>query len=71
MKTILRSRELSCPTCVSKIEDSLHRLDGVQSAKVHFATGRIEIEHEPEAVSREDLVKAVGAAGYEASVSAF
>ncbi|MEL7674654.1 MAG: heavy-metal-associated domain-containing protein, partial [Chloroflexota bacterium] len=34
MKTILRSQELSCPSCVAKIEKALNGLDGVEAAKV-------------------------------------
>jgi copper chaperone len=71
MKTLLRSQELSCPSCVAKIEKALKSLDGVQAAKVHFNTGRIEVEHDPQDASDEDLVKAVRSAGYEARVSAF
>ena len=40
MKTILRSQEFSCPSCVAKIEKALHNLNGVEKAKVHFNTGR-------------------------------
>jgi copper chaperone CopZ len=71
MKTILRSQELSCPSCVAKIEKALKAVNGVQEAQVHFNTGRIEVEYDPQAASQEELVKAVRSAGYEAKVSAF
>lgn len=71
MKTILRSQELSCPSCVAKIEKALAALDGVQTAKVHFNTGRIEVQYDPQSVSAEQLVKTVRGAGYESKVSAF
>ena len=71
MKTVLRSQELSCPSCVNKIETSLKALDGVQTAKVHFNTGRIEVEHDPQRVKTDELVKAVRKAGYESKVSSF
>lgn len=71
MKTLLRSQELSCPSCVAKIEKALKAVDGVETAKVHFTTGRIEVEHDPERAHAEDLVKAVRAAGYESTVSTF
>lgn len=71
MKTLLRSQELSCPSCVAKIETALKRLEGVKNAKVHFNTGRIEVEHDPERADNDALVKAVRDAGYEARVSAF
>jgi copper chaperone CopZ len=70
-KTLLRSRELSCPSCVAKIETALKSLDGVTGAKVHFNTGRIEVEHDPQKVKAEDLVQTVKSVGYEAKESAF
>ena len=71
MKTLLRSQELTCPSCVAKIEKALKSLQGVNGAVVHFNTGRIEVEHDPQAVSAGELVKVVKAAGYDAKVSAF
>lgn len=71
MKTILRSQEFSCPSCVGKIEKALQAKDGVDKAKVYFNTGRIEVEHAPEQISADDLVEAVRSAGYEASIAPF
>lgn len=71
MKTTLRSQELSCPSCVAKIEKALHGLAGVENAKVHFNTGRIEVEHDPARVDAAELVKAVRSVGYEAQVSSY
>ena len=71
MKTVLRSQELSCPSCVAKIEKALKALNGVETATVHFNTGRIEVQHSPEQVSAGQLVQAVRNVGYEAKVSAF
>lgn len=70
-KTTLRSNELSCPSCIAKIEKSLKAVDGVELAKVHFTTGRIEVQHDKSRASVSDLVKAVRAAGYESKPSAF
>lgn len=69
MKTLLRSEELSCPSCVAKIESALNDVPGVHMAKVHFNTGRIEVEHDQ--VDQDDLLQAVRNAGYEVRVSAF
>jgi copper chaperone CopZ len=71
MKTLLRSQELSCPSCVAKIEKALLSLNGVQKAEVFFNTGRIEVEHDPQVSSSDDLLKAIRNAGYEANLSAF
>lgn len=71
MKTILRSKELTCPSCITKIEKALTKVEGVESAKVFFSTGRIEVEHNSDLVQGRDLEKAIQAVGYEAHVSAF
>jgi copper chaperone CopZ len=71
MKTVLRSEQLTCPSCVAKIEKALTAREGVQKATVHFTTGRIEVEHDPERASREELVKAVREVGYTARPSSF
>lgn len=71
MKTLLRSNELSCPSCVSKIEKSLKALGGVEDAKVHFNTGKIEVRHDPERVSQDQLVAMIRDVGYVARVARF
>ena len=71
MKTVLRSKELTCPSCIAKIEKALLSVNGVQTAKVYFNTGRIEVQHNAEKVGGEELEKAIRAIGYEAKVSAF
>ena len=60
VKSMLRAEGFSCPSCVGKIEK-----------QVHFASSRIEVEHDPEVVSVDDVVAAVGKAGYKAHASAF
>ena len=70
-KTILRSDDLSCPTCVDNIESSLDQTEGISQAKVHFNTGRIEVEHDPETVSEDNLLEVVEQSGYEARISQF
>lgn len=71
MKTVLRSDELSCPSCVPKIEKALNALPGVEKAAVRFNTGKIEVEHDPSQSSVEALVETVRSTGYEARPSAF
>lgn len=70
-KTILRSDELNCPSCVNNIESNLNRKDGVEKATVHFSTGRIEVEHQPEVISENELVEAVRQTGYGSHASPF
>jgi copper chaperone len=67
MKTVLRARDLTCPSCVDKIERVLNSAGGVEAARVHFATGRIEVLFDPERVSVVDLLRVVRSTGYEAT----
>ncbi len=69
--TVLRAEGFSCPSCVTKIEKQVGRLDGVENVKVHFASSRIEIDHDAEVQSVADLVEAVAKAGFQAKASAF
>ena len=69
--TTLRAEGFSCPSCVETIEARVGRMDGVSAVKVHFASGRIEVDHDPARSSVEDLVAAVAKAGYTAAPSAF
>lgn len=70
-KTILRTADFSCPSCVTKVEKDLRDLVGVGAAKVHFGTGRIEVEHDPAVAPAEKLVETVRQAGYTARRSPF
>jgi copper chaperone CopZ len=65
-RTLLRSDELSCPSCVSKIEKSLLALPGVTQAEVKFSSGRIEVEHDPALSDVAALVNSVAKVGYAA-----
>jgi copper chaperone CopZ len=70
-RTLLRSDELSCPSCVPKIEKSLLALPGVTKAEVKFSSGRIEVEHDPVLSDVAALVNSVAKVGYAARPAAF
>ena len=71
VRTTLRAEGFSCPSCVAKIEKAVGRLDGVEDVKVHFASSRIEVDHDPEVVSVDDVVAVVAKVGYSSRPSAF
>lgn len=71
VRTVLRAEGFSCPSCVTKIEKQVGRLPGVADVTVHFASSRIEVDHDPAQVSVDDLVDAVAKTGYRARPSAF
>ena len=68
--TTLRSDEFSCPSCVDKIETRLKGLEGVESAEVKFASGRVLVSHDPAKASVRALVDAVAEVGFKVRPSA-
>lgn len=69
--TTLRASGFSCPSCVAKIEKQVGKLEGVSDVTVHFASGRVEVDHDTAKTSVDDLVSAVKKAGYDSAPSAF
>ena len=52
-------------------QKALDALPGVTGAQVHFETQRIEVDHDPQTTTAQDLVEAVAKVGYTARLSAF
>ena len=58
---------MTCASCAARIEKRLNKLDGVR-ASVNFASEHAAVAFDPGLVSVDDLIGAVGAAGYHASL---
>ena len=71
MKTILRSYDISCPSCIARIERVLGRVDGVTDATVRYASGQIVVRHDARMAPPRTLIRAMREAGYESKVSHF
>lgn len=69
-RSVFRAEGFSCPSCVATIEKRVGRLPGVRKVSVRFASGRVEVDHDP-AVTTDEIVAAIGAAGYRAALAAF
>jgi len=60
---------MTCASCANRIERKLNKLDGVQ-ASVNFALERAAVDYDTTAVAPEQIVEAVAAAGYRATLPA-
>ena len=69
--TLLRAEGFACPSCVGKIEKQVGRLPGVSEVQVHFASGRVEVDHDDTQATVDDLIAAVAKAGYTSREAAF
>jgi copper chaperone CopZ len=69
--SVFRAEGFSCPSCVATIEKRVGRLPGIRTVSVKFASGRVEVDHDPAVTTTDEIVAAIGAAGYRATLAAF
>src|SRR5450759_4373823 len=70
IEIILPIEGMSCASCVNRIERFLKKTPGVEQAAVNLATERATVLVNPGLAGRDELVKAVEAAGYEVRAEA-
>ncbi len=58
---------MTCASCAGRIERKLNQLDGV-AARVNYATETARVDLDPAAISREEVIGAIEAAGYSATL---
>lgn len=66
LTTDLQLRGMTCASCAARVERGLNALDGVH-ATVNLAVERAHVRHDPD-VPAAELVRAVAAVGYQATV---
>ena len=70
IEIVLPIEGMTCASCVNRIERFLKKTPGVETANVNLATERATILVDPGTAGRDELVKAVEAAGYEVKAEA-
>lgn len=63
-KAILQLGELTCPSCLQKIETAVAKTDGVDNVKVLFNAGKVKADFHDDQTSAEDLAELVEKLGY-------
>ncbi len=61
---------MTCAHCAMNIDGAVEDLPGVHSCDTSYARGRATVAFDPERVSAEEIVAAIGAAGYGARLAA-
>ncbi|WP_225049352.1 MULTISPECIES: heavy-metal-associated domain-containing protein [Lacticaseibacillus] len=64
-KIIMQLDELTCPSCLTKIEGAVKNTKGVGAVKVLFNAGKVKAEFDDSQVSADDLSQVVTKLGYE------
>ncbi|PSP97207.1 cadmium-transporting ATPase [Halobacteriales archaeon QS_1_68_44] len=57
--------EMDCPSCATKVEKGLRRVDGVRESTLRPTTGSATVTFDSGRASRDDVVAAIEGAGYE------
>ena len=70
IEIILPIEGMTCASCVNRIERFLKKTPGVEEAAVNLATEKATVRVDPGVAGRDELVKAVEAAGYEVKAEA-
>ncbi|KAG8069908.1 hypothetical protein GUJ93_ZPchr0006g44464 [Zizania palustris] len=58
---------MTCAACVNSVEGILKKLPGVKRAVVALATSLGEVEYDPSAIAKDEIVQAIEDAGFEAA----
>ena len=58
---------MTCAACSAHVDKSVRKLEGVNDVTVSLLTNSMEVDFDPEAVSVEQICKAVASGGYSAS----
>jgi P-type Cu+ transporter len=64
-KITLQIAGMTCAACVAHNEEALAALPGVTKAVVSLATGKANVEYDPDKITLDDMRKAVADVGYE------
>ncbi|WP_261810553.1 heavy-metal-associated domain-containing protein [Levilactobacillus humaensis] len=63
-KVTMKLDDLTCPSCMTKIEGALSKKDGVKNVKVLFNASKIKAEFDDATVTAESLADTVTDLGY-------
>lgn len=63
-ETILDVDGMTCSSCIHRVQVALGDLEGVDEIEVKRKEGKVRIAHDSELATADQLIKALGEAGY-------
>ena len=54
----------TCPSCITKIENVVGKVDGVDTAKVLFNSNKVKVSFDENLVSAEAIAESISSLGY-------
>ncbi|WP_300560511.1 heavy-metal-associated domain-containing protein [Companilactobacillus sp.] len=64
-KAVLQLGELTCPSCMTKIQKAIVNQDGVSDVKVLFNAGKVKADFDESKTSADHLADVIKELGYE------
>jgi copper chaperone len=63
-KAIFQLEPLTCPSCIKKIESTLSKTEGIESAKVLFNAGKVKTEFNVDKIQESKIEELIQNLGY-------
>lgn len=63
-KAVFQLESLTCPSCIRKIETTLNKTAGVESAKVLFNSSKVKADYHESQVQASELEEKIRKLGY-------
>lgn len=54
----------TCPSCITKIESTVGRKEGVESTQVMFNSSKVKVSFDENIISAEEIAKSINDLGY-------
>lgn len=64
-KAVFQLEDLTCPSCIKKIETTLNKTAGVHSAKVLFNSSKVKTEFDATQIEAKKVEETIEKLGYE------
>jgi copper chaperone CopZ len=68
MHATLKVNGMTCGNCVKHVTKAASKVAGVSEPKVDLATGRVDLEYDPQQAPIDAIAAAISKAGYPAEV---
>jgi len=64
MEKNLKITGMTCSACAGRIERAMNKLEGIEQAKVNFATEKLYVTFNESSITEPDIIAAIKKAGY-------
>ncbi len=68
IKRVFDISGMSCAACSARVQDTVHKLDGVNSCSVNLLKNSMQVYFDESIISEDEIIKAVKGAGYGATL---